>query len=181
MFAGAVALQLPFIYACNTEVIDEVIISVSDNKYSINNVDLRIIMDVLIPKSEIGPSATSIKADVYFYWLIADSRVDLSRRRNLAASISRINMFAKEKYDSPLQNLSENDLGETIEAISLTNWGETDLSLLMTVCFEAMFANTVYDVNTDQKGWQWLGYMGGVPFPSVKNKYPEIMEINHLK
>ena len=181
MFAGAVALQLPYIYACNTENIDEVVISVSKKKYSINKKDLRIIMGILLPQTEIGAGALSVKADVYYYWLLADNRVDNSRRKNLAASISRINLFAKEKYGNTLQSLSNGDLKDVIKSVSITDWGETDLSLLMTVCFEAMFANTVYDCNTDNIGWQWLGYMGGVPFPSVKNKYPKIMEINHLK
>ncbi len=181
MFAGAVALQLPFVFSCNTADISNIELIISDRRYSINNTDLKIIIDVLIPDSDIGPGAVSFKADTYFYWLLADTKVDLSRRRNLAASISRINKFAVDKYNASLQNLSQKDLQEVIKVISQTSWGETDLSLLMTVCFEAMFANSVYDCNPENKAWQWLGYMGGIPFPSVNNKYPEIMKINHLK
>jgi len=181
MFVGAVALQLPFVFSCNSKSVDEVVLDVVGKKYIINNSDLRIILNVLLPQTDIGVGALFIKADVYYYWLLADSRVDNARRRNLAASISRINLFAENKYSSSLQNLSEKDLLEVIQAVSATSWGETDLSLLMTVCFEAMFANPVYDCNTDQKGWQWLGYLGGVPFPSITNKYPEILELNHIK
>ncbi|MCK5845831.1 MAG: hypothetical protein KAG84_00210 [Bacteroidales bacterium] len=181
MFAGAVALHLPFIYSCNTNDIDGVTIIINKDKYFINIIDLKLIFDVLLPQSAIAPSANSLKADIYMFWLLADDRVDLTRRKTLASSINRINVFSKEKFNSNIQQLSNIELEEVVQMVSITSWGETDLSLLMTVCFEAMFANPVYNSNTDYKGWQWLEYNGGIPYPNKLNKYPEILQINHLK
>ncbi len=181
MFTGAIALQLPFVFSCNTSNINGVTLIIEDKKYSINTIDLKLILDILMPETTVGPSAMALKADVYLFWLLADKKVDLSRKLNLATSIKRINDFSDEKYNSSLQELSVSKLQEVIKAVSNTTWGETNLSLLMTVCFEAMFANPIYNCNTDYIGWKWLEYTAGIPFPSIKNKYPEIMKINHLK
>ena len=177
MFTGALALQLPFVFSCNNQGINEFNVIVDDELYQINTEDLRLVLDVLLPNSEEGPGALAIKADIYFMWLTADSRLDKSRRTTLLSGISQISKMAEKDFGMSMQKMAKNDLEEFIQLVSTTVWGEKALSLTMTVCFEAMFANPVYDSNPDFIGWKWLNFNGGIPQPTKNNKYPEILSL----
>ena len=179
MFAGAIALHLPFVFSCNSKNINTVDLIIGNSKYSINIYYLRAIIDVLLPQNNIAPSGTSFNADIYFLWLVSDNKLDEAKRVSLINSIERINIYILEHYSNSIDKLSVNKQNEAIENISMIDWGETALSLIMTVCFEAMFANPLYGSNTDYKGWNWLKYQGGIPQPNAENKYPEILSINH--
>ncbi len=177
MFTGALALQLPFVFSCNSQQINDFEVMVGDNLYQIKTKDLQLILDVLLPNSAEGPGALAIKADIYFMWLTSDSRVDNTRRITLLSGVNRISELAKSKFGTSIQKMSKIDFDEFIKVVSATLWGEKALSLMMTVCFEAMFANPVYGSNPDFIGWKWLNYNGGIPQPNKENKYPEILSL----
>lgn len=177
MFTGALALQLPFVFSCNNQEIKEFTVMVDDKLYQINTEDLRLVLDILLPDSEEGPGALAIKADIYFMWLVADNRVDIYRRTKLISGIKQISELAEKDFSKPMQKMSQPELEELIKIVSSTTWGEKTLSLAMTVCFEAMFANPVYGSNPDFIGWKWLNFNGGIPQPTKKNKYPEILSL----
>ncbi len=177
MFTGALALQLPFVFSCNNQGVNDFELTIDDNLYQVNTTDLKLVLDVLLPTTEEGPGALDLKADIYFMWITADSRVDNNRRVTLLSSISKINDYAIRELKKPLQKLSKIELQDFIKIVSITHWGEKALSLTLTVCFEAMFANPVYGSNPDYIGWKWLNYQGGIPQPNKENKYPEILSI----
>ena len=51
----------------------------------------------------------------------------------------------------------------------------------MTIIIEAMFANQIYGSNPENIGRNWLSFKGGYPQPTLKNRYPEILELNHIQ
>ncbi len=180
LLAGGIALQIPFVFSCNTAHIKLSRLVIGNDIIEIKLDLLQSILEVLFPKSTIFPGAKALKSDIYYLWVLHDSRLDKGERLYLIEDLDTINNFAKNKYHNDFTNLSLRNQQEVIELVSRTDWGENYLSRLMTVVFEGMFANPLYGSNPNKIGWEWIKYQGGVPEPQQWNKYPEILNLDHL-
>ena len=181
MIIGGITLKLPFVYSCNTNDLDFINIVIEDKHYQINIQLFKEIANILFPKTQITPSASELKADIYYLWILGDIKLRSSKRHYLASNLSRIDNFCKKNYGKSLIYLSKSKKEEAIFNISREKWGENYLSSLMTIIIEAMLANPVYGSNPDNIGREWLNFKGGYPQPTIKNKYPEILNINHIQ
>jgi len=180
MIIGGTAIQIPFIYSCNSGDLNTIKVTIEDHIYNIDIQLFQEIVNILFPKSSIAPSAKELKTDIYYIWLLNDSRLKPKKRHYLAANLSEIDKYCKENYKNKLIDLELNKRKEALKKISLTSWGENYLSSLMTIILESMFANPVYKSNPENIGWKWINFSGGYPQPNKKNKYPDILKLNHI-
>ncbi len=181
LIAGGIALQIPFVYSCNTESLDSLTISIDNNNYNINLSLLRTILDILYPNTSISPGALVLKSDIYYLWILKDNKLESSKKLFLIKNLDKFSQFCNEKNGKSFQKLDKNKQEEFIEIVSHTNWGEKYLSRVMTVIIESMFAHPVYGSNPEKIGWNWINYKGGIPEPQERNRYPEILSINNPK
>lgn len=181
MVAGGIALQIPFVFSCNTDSLDYISVEIDNVKYEIDLHSLRIILDILFPKTSFAPSATELKSDIYYLWILNDSRLKVTKRTFLVNNFLKFQQFCIEKYGKKFSSLDFIAQKEIVSIVNSTNWGETYLSRLMTIILESMFANPIYGSNPEKIGWKWLNYRGGFPEPEEWNKYPDILTINTEK
>jgi len=181
MIIGGVSLQLPFVFSCNSSNLNTIQINIDDKYYQIDTILFKEIADILFPKTSISPSASEFKAVIYYLWNLKDSNIKAKKRHYLASNLSRIDNYCKENYKNSFIKLGKKEKESAIKEISLKNWGENYLSSLMTLIIESMYANQIYGCNPDNIGRNWLSFKGGYPQPTIKNKYPEILNINHIQ
>jgi gluconate 2-dehydrogenase gamma chain len=181
MVLGGAALQIPFIFSCNSEDLGIIQIKIEDNFYTINTTLFKEIVDILFPKTIFSPSASDFKADIYYLWVLNDSNINVVKRQSLVKNIEKIDGYCKEYYKKSFLELNKFQKKEAIKKISMEVWGENYLSRLMTLIIEAMFANSIYGSNPENIGRNWLNFKGGYPQPTAKNRYPEILKINHIQ
>lgn len=178
MILGGIVLQIPFVFSCNSSDLKALQIKINNNLFSINTELLQQLLNILFPKSTIAPSALELKADIYYLWYLQDNRLKPKKREYLVYGLDKIQKYAIDNLDSNFIDLPLQKQEEIIKFISTTKWGKNYLSSLMTIIFEAMFANPVYESNPDKIGWQWLNFKGGYPEPSIRNRYPEILNLH---
>lgn len=177
IIAGGIALQIPFVFSCNTDSLESVSIEIDNKTYEIDLQILRIILDILFPETSFAPSATQLKSDIYYIWVLKDKRLEVRNRKFLADKFLKFQQFCKEKYGKKFSSLDYDTQTEVINLVKSTNWGESYLSRVMTIILESMFANPVYGSNPEKIGWKWIKYKGGFPEPQEWNKYPEILNL----
>ena len=181
LIVGGIALQIPFVFSCNTNSLESITIKIDEKVFEINLSILRIILDNLFPKSAVSPGALQLNSDIYYIWFLKDSRLKSSKRTFFIENLKRFELFCKEKSGNDFVKLDKNEQSELIKTISRTHWGENYLSRTLSLIMESMFANPVYGSNPDKIGWKWLNYRGGIPEPQEWNKYPEILSLNKSK
>ncbi len=179
MVVGGIALQIPFVFSCNTDSLDTVTIQIDNKTFDIDLNILRRILDILFPKSKYSPSASQLKSDIYYIWTLKDRRLEADNRTLLALNLIKFAQFSVEKTGKKFTELNLEEQKDLVKVVSATHWGENFLSRSFTIIFESMFANPVYGSNPDKIGWNWLNYKGGIPEPQKWNKYPEILSIKN--
>lgn len=137
---------------------------------------LKEIQDILFPNDGNGPSASDINALSYLQWVILDPRMDPSEVEYIINGIQWIEETANENYSKPFLDLSQPQKEQLIEDISIENWGESWLSVILTLIFEALLSDPQYGGNPDSIGWKWLEHYPGYPRPSKDLLYDTIFE-----
>ncbi len=180
MILGGIALQIPFVFSCSSNDLKAIQIEINNNLFSINTELLQQLLNILFPKSTIAPCALDLKADIYYLWYLQDNRLKPKNREYLVFGLDKIQKYTLDNLNSSFTDLANDEQKEVIKYISTTKWGKNYLSSLMTIIFEAMFANPIYECNPDRIGWQWLNFKGGYPEPSIRNRYPEILNLHQM-
>ncbi len=170
--------QIPFLSACKQEKIDTNIVS-SGNKNKLNETQLSILRDIqliLFPNDGNGPSASDINADKYLQWVISDKRMDTSEVEYIVNGLTWVNETAAEEYKEIFTNLSDKEKVSLVRKISKLSWGESWLSVILTLIFEALLCDPQYIGNPNSVGWKWLNYYPGNPRPTQELLYDEVFE-----
>ena len=165
LIAG-VASQIPFYFSCSEEEILE-----SD---ILTNTDLKIIrsvQDILFPKYKNTPSAKEVKADRYLLWVLSDKKQDPDENEFLINGIQWLEETAIETFSESYLDLNRKEKEKLIKIISAENWGESWLSKLLTLIFEAAFSDPLYGSNPNKIGWKWIKHNPGFPRPTKKQIY----------
>jgi gluconate 2-dehydrogenase gamma chain len=138
-------------------------------------ITLRSLLDTLFPDDGNGPSALQVNADRYILWVLNDSLLDPAENQYI---IDKLDVFAekcKETTGSVFEKLSQEEKHIYVQSV-IDDWGETWVSRLLTLIFEALLTDPMYGGNPDRTGWKWLNHDPGVPRPILVNSYPEILE-----
>ena len=169
--ATAVLLQIPFWQACTEPVYNDVL--PRQDRETIYRV-----FNILFPP-EPHPGIEQINAMYYLNNYLSDKRIDADEQRFIKNGSQWLNETAQENFQTDFLTLSADKQQLIIRQITEESWGESWLSKLLTLIFEALLLDPIYDVNTDEAGWKWLQHIPGIPRPNNKNKYPEILHRKH--
>jgi gluconate 2-dehydrogenase gamma chain len=136
---------------------------------------IRSVQQILLPSDGNGPGAKDIIADTYLLWVLSDIRMDPEEKEYIINGIGWVDETAEEEFSMGYNKLSQEKKEELIEIISREKWGRSWLGVILNFIFEALLSDPQYGGNPDNIGWNWLGYNGGSPRPTIPNLYPEIL------
>jgi len=173
LIAGAIT-QIPFLSACLNESKEAVLPFGQLN--STQKDILKEVQNILFPNDGNGPSAKDVNALEYLQWVISDSRMDPSEVEYLLNGIKWIEEISDEIYSNSFLELSQNEKENLIAKVSKQNWGESWLSVVLTLIFEALLSDPQYGGNINSTGWEWLNHNPGNPRPTEELLYDNIFE-----
>ena len=175
LFIAGVITQIPFLSACLNE--NEREENAAFGQLNSQQKDiLKEIQDILFPNDGNGPSSEDINALNYLQWVISDERMDPDEVEYLLNGIKWIEETSDEIYSIPFLKLSKNEKENLIEKVSKENWGESWLSVVLTLIFEALLSDPQYGGNTNSTGWEWLHHNPGNPRPTEELLYDNIFK-----
>lgn len=170
--AASVASSIPFWVSCDHQA----------NSFTLNEKQLKIleiVQEFLFPKDGNGPSAKDLNAQYYFQWVLREAGTDIEDKEYLLQGIGWIDETAEEETRRAVLELRPPEQTEILKYITTTNWGESWLSMVLTLVFEALFCDPIYGGNIEQQGWKWLEHNPGQPRPTEELKFGHFL--NYVK
>lgn len=174
---GSIALTVPGWVSCSVDGVptdddfDQDLLT--DPQWEIT----RSVQDILFPKDEYGPGALDLHADRYLIWILKDELIPKEERDYFIEGMDKTAKVSEEQLSKSFTKLSVNERRSLVDYLAKeTSWGKYWLSRMLTMIFEAMFADPVYGSNPDGIGWAWLDYTPGIPRPTEETKYPQILK-----
>ncbi|MBN2815176.1 MAG: gluconate 2-dehydrogenase subunit 3 family protein [Campylobacterales bacterium] len=108
----------------------------------------------------------NIKTTHYFYnSVLGHSRISQEEKKFLKNGVSWLNEAAQEQYKLLYVKLPRHHREHVLQTISQSQWGEEWLSKMLGYILEATLSDPIYLGNTNENGWKWLEFQGGVPHP----------------
>jgi len=170
--AASVASSVPLWISCQSKT---TLYKLSNKQ---NGITKRV-QEFLFPDDGNGPSARDLNALSYFQWVLWEEGTDKEDKEYLIKGIEWVNETAVEKTGSAFLQLKHQEQNNLMEYIATTNWGESWLSMMLTIIFEALFCDPIYGGNLNEQGWKWLEYNPGQPRPTEALKLGNFL--NHVK
>lgn len=174
LIAGTIT-QIPFLSACLNEDSKSEVLPFGELNSTQKDI-LKEVQNILFPNEGNGPSAKDVNALNYLQWVISDSRMDPSEVEYLLNGIKWIEETSNEIYSSSFLQLSKKEKENLIAKTSKESWGESWLSVVLTLIFEALLSDPQYGGNTNSIGWKWLHHNPGNPRPTEELLYDNIFE-----
>jgi hypothetical protein len=163
------ALNIPFYNACTNTPSPSLLSKKQEYTF-------RVVLEILFPKDGIGPSLDDIKVFNYFIWMLEDPKLDPDESQYVVRGITWINETSQEELEKDFENLNKKEQEDIVKFVSETSWGESWLSSLLTIIFEALLLDPIYKVNAHGESWTYLDHQVGSPRPNEKNSYPIILD-----
>lgn len=178
LLLSGIALQLPWLESCSTDIIQDFgdITPLSRRQFE----TVRLVQNVLFPPDGNGPGALQINADRYLTWVLKDPLLDPDEGTFIIKNIDAFNEKCEKKYATNFSHLSEEDQTTFIQSVARIDWGKKWMSRLLTLIFEALLLDPQYGGNTNNEGRNWLEHDPGNPRPTNKLIYPEIMKLHEI-
>ncbi len=168
--ATAFLLQFPFWQACqNTNNLDK-------TSPSLQQAILSGVLNILFPTFDKTPDIRQINAVYHINRYLTDPLIDPDEQQFIINGTKWLNESAHENFKTDFLQLSAKKQQKLIQIISHESWGESWLSKLLTLTFEALLLDPVYDININECGWKWLQHLPGRPRPDQPNIYPDILD-----
>ncbi len=131
---------------------------------------------ILFPSYKNSPTPSILKTPQHILNYLKDPYIDPDEKKFLINGTNWLNEIAQEIKKQNFWTLSINEQTELVYHIKKKNWGESWLSKILTLTFESLLLDPIYDVNIKEKGWKWLHHTPGIPRPDANNKYTSILK-----
>ena len=168
--ATFVLSQIPLCQSCQTGLTDENVLT-KKQQFSLQKV-----LDILFTPEPQTPSIAQINTLDHINRYLIDKNIDPDEQEFVINGLQWLDEAANEKHQKNFLSLSDIKQKEIISMIQKESWGETWLSKLLTLTFESLLLDTIYNVNFRETGWQWLHHQPGLPRPNKQNAYPVILK-----
>ena len=152
------------IYSCN----DKKTIVIPQNHLPLTEKHAKILaylMEILFPNDDNGPSVQQLNTFEYILWNLRDNKRDEVSKQYIINTIEWIEETSIEEKNKSFLELNDKGKENIIEFISKKSWGEDSLSAMLTLIFESLVYDPVYNVNRNALGWKWLDHTAGEPRP----------------
>ncbi|MEJ2594138.1 MAG: gluconate 2-dehydrogenase subunit 3 family protein [bacterium] len=136
---------------------------------------MKVVQEILFPADDNGPGAADIHAIEYLEWVLADEEKDPEEIRYIIKGIGWLNEVSRESLGKDFDELERKEQEYIIAVISAEQWGESWLSVILTLIFEALLCDPLYPGNPEGIGWKWLDHDPGKPRPGRELIYPRVL------
>jgi len=168
--ASVLLLNLPFV-ACY-EKKDKFVSVLSEKPLEI----LKNVLKIIFPDLPKTPGIQQLNTLKHIDNYLIDIYIDPSEQTFLINGIDWLNETALEIYKNDFNFLNQEEKIRILKKISNESWGESWLSKLLTLTFESLLLDPLYQINIDEAGWKWLNHKPGQPRPEFEIAYPEILK-----
>lgn len=169
LIGAGIIVNLPFINSCNyeseTNILDKRQIDILQN-----------VLKFLWPDDNFGPTLESIKAYEFFLWVLSDKNVDPEENQYLINGLNWVDETSVEDHNTHFDKLTGKQKYRLLKNVLNLDWGESWFSKVLTILFEAMFADPIYGSNPEGIVWNWLDHNPGQPRPIENNKYSIVLK-----
>lgn len=176
---AAVLSQLTVLESCTSDIKEEYLA----NDYLTANQSqiIQKVQNVLFPDDGNGPSCNDIKAFNHIIWVLSDQRKNLDSIKYIIDGMDWTEDTAVETYGRSFIELNNKEVEDLVKIISEEKWGQSWLSIILTLIFEALALDPIYNVNSNSVGWEWLGQFVGSPRPTTSITYGNIFKTIHAE
>ncbi|MFI5204395.1 MAG: gluconate 2-dehydrogenase subunit 3 family protein [Flavobacteriales bacterium] len=175
LLLSGVAAQLPWLQSCSVD--EETIGDTSPLSLEQFKV-VREVQQILFPDDGNGPGAKQINADNYLLWVLRDPLADANETNYIIKRIDQFISTCKKEMGSDFLSLSATNQFQFVKFVASEGWGDKWFSRLIIHILEALLLDPVYGGNTNKTGWEWLEHNPGLPRPTAKLIYPEILKFH---
>lgn len=176
LLIGGAALQLPWLSSCSSTTYYQGDTSpFSKEEFK----TFQTLLETLFPSDGNGPGAFEINADKYVLWVLNDRYVDPEINEYMLDRFDTFLRKCEEQTGSRFEDLTTSERDKLVAGMSEYVWGRKLFSRMLTLVFEALLLDPIYDVNPNGKGWKWLQHDPGMPRPTQQIRYPQILELSH--
>ncbi|HHB52582.1 MAG TPA: gluconate 2-dehydrogenase subunit 3 family protein [Saprospiraceae bacterium] len=169
--AFGVVAHLPTWYACSTDAHNYPFRVITTKQQSI----LKVVITILFPTTD-TLKINQLQTVPFIDFILSDENYDADEKNTLLDGITSLENLTKEKFNKSFIDLSIRNQEKLIVYIKDKSWGEFWLSRLLTIVFESLLLDPIYQINKNGIGWNWLAHKSGVPRPDKNNKYQEILK-----
>ncbi len=132
-------------------------------------------LNKLFPENNGVPGIAELNTYQHLNNYLQDANVDIDDKNYLIKGISWIEESANETFQKEFKDLNYEQKQELFKQILKEDWGESWASRLLTLIFESLLLDPLYDVNLQQSGWNWLHHIPGNPEPDEQNHYKKLL------
>ncbi len=165
-----VAANISLLYTCN----DKKTVVIPANFAPLSKDYAKILaytIEILFPEEGNGPSVQQLNTLEYILWNLNDKNRDSESNEYIVKGIKWLEETANEEKEKSFLDLTDNEKEFVIEFVSKKSWGEDWLSTILTLIFESLLYDPIYNINKKEIGWNWLNHKAGIPRPNNDTKY----------
>ncbi len=167
--ATGILIQTPLFTACQNEHAYTPVLSFNHQEIA------KSFFQILFP-DKLAPGYEKINALFHLNMVLTDPLADPDETEYLKNGFKWTNETAQETYKKDFIHLNAEQKVHIFDNVWKTSWGESWLSRLLTIIFEALLIDPIYEVNLNEAGWKWLHHTPGLPRPNDRIIYPLILE-----
>lgn len=144
------------------------------DNYKLSKMEKQVIEAVMLhilPTDGMGPGALDVNSPDYFEFVLKDKHLLSSKKKLLIAGIRWTEETADEMFNNSFVDIDSEQKEKVLRDLETYANGEKWLSHLLNYVFESLLGAPAYNINTNQKGWNWLEHSPGFPQPTSENIY----------
>ncbi len=174
IISAGIVVQFPLYISCSTNEIDKIIENEVFN--SKQKILLLFFLNKLFSEQKNIPSVFELNTYYHINKFLLDKNVDQDEKNYLIKGIKWAAETSFEEFNLNFDELDKQQKNKLFDLIVKTNWGESWMSSLLTLVFESLLLDDIYNVNKNQIGWKWLHHLPGNPRPTKENDYKHLLE-----
>jgi len=166
--ATAILWQFPFLQSCQKTAVSN---QLSKEKQQI----LHRVFEILFPPLP-GPGFKEINAIQHLKKFLSDPLIDPEEQQFIINVIDELNEHTLKETNQNFITVNKNQQKKVFKTFLSNYRGEAWASKLLTIIFEALLLDPIYNINKNEAGWKFVLHIPGKPQPNHSNKYPEILK-----
>ena len=175
LITAGIAVNIPFVFnACSSPNTTQIPL-IKQNILNENQLTIaHYFFQYLFPSTD-GFNTNTLHTLNHFIRILSDSNYNEDDRKYLIQGLDWTAESSQEHYQKQFTLLSNTKKEALFETIVQEKWGKSWLSYMLDCCFESLLIDPIYNVNTKQISWKWLGHQAGIPSPKTDNQYQKLL------
>jgi len=174
VLSTGILMQIPWYLSCNQKTK-----YVSLKNEVLNNKQREIILfllEKLFPENKNIPSIFQLNTYTHINNFLLDKNIDSDEKKYFINGIKWTQETANEQFNKSFNELNSSEKINLFHKILQESWGESWFSRILTLIFESLLLDPIYDINKNEIGWKYLNHISGKPRPNINNKYKILLE-----